>query len=96
MNVYKFVSRDKAKFQLGDVETDWVKLNQMVGQGCVLSPTLFNLYIEELIVRIRNKSLWLQCGHEMCDEIAIIFTDGPAIEWEYDMWKNMRFGEMEK
>ena len=44
----------KAKYIFGDIESNWVKLEKGVRQGCVLSPLLFSLYTEELAARIRN------------------------------------------
>ena len=37
---------------LGDIGTGWLRNNIGVHQGCVISPTLFNIYLE-LIMRIR-------------------------------------------
>ena len=30
----------KTSYRLGDIETDWVKSERGVRQGCILSPTL--------------------------------------------------------
>ena len=43
----------RAKYRLGDIKTDWVKSERGVRQRCILSPTLFSLYTEELAARMR-------------------------------------------
>ena len=45
------------KFRLGDVETGWMNNKTGVQQGCMMSPTLFNIYIEEMITRIRKAEI---------------------------------------
>ncbi|CAF2076495.1 unnamed protein product, partial [Rotaria magnacalcarata] len=47
-------TENKIKFKLGNIETEWVENNVGVRQGCVISPTLFNIFMEELIARIRR------------------------------------------
>ena len=49
----KMYESNEVKFTLGEVSTGWLENNTGVRQGCVLSPTLFNIYIEELIARVR-------------------------------------------
>ena len=48
-----FYKNNEVKFTLGTVNTGWIKNNVGVRQGCVMSPTLFNIYLEELLTRIR-------------------------------------------
>src|SRR6266550_1644237 len=33
----------------GNTQTEWIKIGRGVRQGCCLSPTLFNMYEEEMI-----------------------------------------------
>ena len=55
---------NEVKFTLGNVTTGWMENNIGVRQGCVISPTLFNIYIEELLVRIRKQGKGVQIGKE--------------------------------
>ena len=49
----------KSKFNYGDIETDWMKLEKGDRQGCVLSPLLFSIYTDELSARVRDSGLRL-------------------------------------
>ena len=51
--IRKLYEDSEVEFTLGDVSTGWLRNNIGVRQGCVISPTLFNICINELIVRIR-------------------------------------------
>lgn len=42
---------------MGEIETDWVRSKQGVGQGSLLSSLRFSLYTDELAARIR-KGRW--------------------------------------
>ena len=54
----------KAKYNLGDIEIDWVHSNRGVRQGCILSIVLFALYTEELAVKVRESNLGIKVGNE--------------------------------
>ena len=53
----------RAKYRLGDIQTDWVKSERGVRQGCILSPTLFSLYTEELAARMRRMNAGIRVGN---------------------------------
>ena len=53
---------NNVKFTLGDINTKWIKNNVGVRQGCGMSPTLFKLYLEELITRIRKSRNGVKFG----------------------------------
>ena len=52
----------RAKYRLGNIETEWVRSERGVRQGCILSPTLFSLYTEELAVRMRRINAGVKVG----------------------------------
>ncbi len=54
----------RAKYRLGDIETDWVRSRRGVRQGCILSPLLFNLYTEEMATRVRRMDVGVRVGGE--------------------------------
>ena len=60
--IKKLYEENEVKFTIGDMSTGWLKNNIGVRQGCVISPTLFNIYIEELIARIRMSGRGIEVG----------------------------------
>jgi len=53
-NLYKNV---QCNVKLGDIETDLFDIDEGLKQGCVLSPILFCIYINELTKMLRNESV---------------------------------------
>ena len=53
----------RANYSLGDIETNWVKSERGVRQGCILSPTLFSLYTEELAATLRRMNVGVSVGN---------------------------------
>ena len=41
--------------------TDWFGVNSGVKQGCILSPTLFAMFIDDLVAEINSKHLGINC-----------------------------------
>ena len=59
----------EATVRTGHGTTDWFQIGKGVGQGCILSPCLFNLYAESIM---RNAGMEeAQAGTKMLGEISI-------------------------
>ena len=44
------------RYRLGNTETDWVKSERGVRQGCIMQLILFSMYTEELAVKLRTNA----------------------------------------
>ena len=73
-SLYKSVS---CTVKINNNFTEWFKVNMGVKQGCVLSPTLFSVYVIDLANEINN----LRCGVSFDDiNISILlYADGIAL-----------------
>ena len=59
----------EATVRAGHGTTDWFHIGKGVSQGCILSPCLFNLYVEYIM---RNAGLdKAQAGIRLLEEISI-------------------------
>ena len=58
-NLYSSIN---ASVKLGDTTSRNVRMRQGVRQGCPLSPTLFNLFVEELAQRLRKSGFGASIG----------------------------------
>ncbi len=74
----------RAKYRLGELETEWVRSERGVRQECILSPTLFNLYTEGLAARFRRKDAGVRVGEDkICvllyaDDVVVMSESGEA------------------
>ncbi len=55
-------TENKVQFTLGNIATGWMENNVGVRQGFVMSPTLFNIFLEEVLVRIRKSKRGVKVG----------------------------------
>ena len=52
--IKELYEENKIQFTTGNISTEWLENSVGVRQGCVLSPTLFNIFRKELIVGIKE------------------------------------------
>ena len=71
--------------RINDVCTDWFPVNQGLKQGCVLSPTMFSIYVNDLAEMINN----LGCGVtvDQYNMAILMYADDIVLlsESEHDM-----------
>ena len=54
--------------------TDWFGVNCGVKQGCILSPTLFAMFIDDLVQTLEEKGLGVSCGSN-CNVTSLLYAD---------------------
>ena len=57
--------------------TNWFCINNGVKQGCILSPTLFALFIDDLVTDLNDKGLGINCGN--CQITTLLYADDIVI-----------------
>ena len=74
----------EATVRTGHGTTDWFQIGKGVRQGCILSPCLFNLYVEYIM---RNAGLEeAQAGIKIAGEISIT----PDMQMTPPLWQRVK------
>ncbi len=60
--------------KINGVYADWFSLKLSLKQGCILSPSVFNLYINGLVIRMKRRGLVVQVDDLLlyADDLAIL------------------------
>ncbi len=68
--------------RINGVYTDWFPVKLGLKQGCILSPSLFNLYLNGLVKRMKMRGLGVEVDSLMvalllyADDLAILAESG--------------------
>ena len=90
-------NESRTTFKIGNIVTDWVESNRGVKQGCVLSPLIFALFMEELTTRVKALDVGVNIRGSKLS--ILLFADDVILvaESEEDLKKMLvTVGEFEK
>lgn len=78
--------------KLNDQLTDWFPINNGVKQGYLLSPTLFSLYIENLVDELKSARAGIDINNDhvaalfYADDIVLLAHNEESLQLELDNW----------
>ena len=81
----------KCSVKLNGVTTDWFDVSMGLKQGCILSPQLFNLFINDLTDRINDLKCGVKIGNEQisillyADDIVLLSSNEEDLQCMLDL-----------
>ena len=90
-NLYNNV---QSKVKFGDIETDFFNVSDGVKQGCVLSPVLFSIYINEFAKMLKecNVGVYIDKVNVGClfwaDDVVLLANDDFELQRMLDVASN--------
>ena len=82
------------RISVGGKSTRRIKINSGVKQGCPLSPMLFNLIIDELIIRLKQLQIGVKLGENLISVMA--FADDLVLISEHSSHMTIAINECQK
>ena len=67
----------KCEVRVGEAMSEAFEVRARLQQGCVLSPILFSLYIDEIATRLRQKGMGVTCGNRLIP--ALLYADNMVL-----------------
>ena len=89
--MYREVS---CSIKLNNQLTDWFPINNEVKQGCLLSPPLFSLYIEDLVAELKSARAGIDINSDHVaalfygDNIVLLAHNEESLQLELDIVYN--------
>ena len=85
----RFFIDSRACIRVGNDLSEWFAVNVGLRQGCMMSPWLFNVYmngvVREVIVRVLGKGLELLCANGGRFKInQLLFADDKALVADFE------------
>ena len=80
--VYAIYNNVECCFKVGGRLSKWFEVNQGQKQGCVLSPILFNMFINSLVTEIHALGIGVDIDRE---KIAILYADDVVLLAENEL-----------
>ena len=92
--ILEIYTNSGTRISVGGKSTRRIKINSGVKQGCPLSPLLFNLIIDELIVRLKQLQIGIKLGENLISVMA--FADDLVLISEHSSHMIIAIKECQK
>ena len=92
--ILEMYANSYTRISVGGKSTRRIKINSGVKQGCPLSPILFNLIIDELIIRLKQLQIGVKLGENLISVMA--FADDLVLISEHSSHMTIAIKECQK